>query len=215
MTSKRLKKLCFTAFMGAVLAAALSHSAFAYQLNVPFPGLPTQISGPAEYIRTIYTFGLGFGALLAMLMIVVGAFQYTLSEAITSKEDASERIKNAIIGLVLLLAAFLILNTINPQIPQLKEPVLTAVSPLPPGPVCYINASPSSGSGSVSGTLTWGGQGLVSCQASGSWNGPRGPSGQEPYGPITFTNGYNLLCSTTAAGGKLTVTCDATVSVKP
>ena len=111
-----------------------SNFAFAYTLNVPFgtdrpPFQPGYVEGPASYIRTLYNFGLGFGALLAILMIVIGGVQYTVSEAVGNKQDALDRIKSAIWGLALLLAAFIILNTINPQLQELKEPVLT---PLPP-----------------------------------------------------------------------------------
>lgn len=91
------------------------------RLTVPFPG-SDQITGPGSYIRAVYQFGLGFGALLAMTMIVIGAVQYTLSEAVTSKEDAKDRIMKAIWGLILLLAATVILFTVNPDLPNLTEP---------------------------------------------------------------------------------------------
>ena len=106
----------------AALGAALPLIARAYELIVPFTDDPTAgAAGPADYIKTIYTYSLGFGALLAMAMIVIGAIQYTLSEAIPSKEDARGRILNAIWGLVLLLSATLILQTINPDLTTLKE----------------------------------------------------------------------------------------------
>jgi len=98
--------------------------AHAYKLIVPLPlnGGTEEINGPAEYIVAIYTYGLGLGALLALTMIVIGAVQYTLSEAITSKEDARDRILKAIWGLILLLAATLILNILNPKLTTLEEP---------------------------------------------------------------------------------------------
>lgn len=136
-----MKKL----FLFAAAAASLGIAAFALtqtaesqglvdppKLTVPFPGQTDPIDGPADYIRTIYKFGLGFGALLAMVMIVIGAVQYTLSEAVTSKEDAKARIMSAIWGLVLLLAATLILYTVNPDIPNLYEPEIGKVPQAPP-----------------------------------------------------------------------------------
>jgi len=106
----------------AFLVVATSKIAFAYELTVPFPGGPKQISSPAEYIQSVYLFGLGAGALLAMLMIVIGAIQYTVSEVIPAKEAARSRIIGAIWGLVLLLIATLILFTINPKLPDLENP---------------------------------------------------------------------------------------------
>jgi magnesium-transporting ATPase (P-type) len=97
-----------------------------YKLIVPLPGsTPQAPTTPGGYLKMIYTFGLGFGALLAMVMIVVGAVQYTASEAVTSKEDAKDRIQKAVIGLILLIAATLILNIINPELPLLNEPGTT------------------------------------------------------------------------------------------
>jgi len=123
-----------------------------YKLIVPFPSFggfrgATQLSGgPAEYIRTIYFFGLGFGTLLAFLMIVFGAVQYTVSEAVGSKQDASDRIKSAIWGLVLLLAAYVILETINPRlnIQNLQNP---AVQNLPATASQTQNSQPTNNPG--------------------------------------------------------------------
>lgn len=95
-----------------------------YTLLVPFPGQSDEVSGPAQYIKQAYSYGLGLGALLAMAMIVIGAVQYTLSEAVTSKEDAKDRITKAVWGLVLLIAATLILNTLNPDFNILNDPNL-------------------------------------------------------------------------------------------
>ncbi len=135
----------------AALGAALPITGLAYRLSVPLPCLPGGVSGPcssgylapsgpAEYILTIYNLALGLGALLAMVMIVIGAVQYTVSEAVASKDDARDRIMSAVWGLVLLIGATLILYTINPQLPELQEPGLRTAAvppgPPPPPPVC-------------------------------------------------------------------------------
>lgn len=69
-----------------------------------------------------------------------------------------------------------------------------------------LTASPVSGSGSVTPTLTWSSQGATSCTASGGWTGTKAPSGSQQVPAITSTTTYNLVC--TAAGGwaKLTWT---------
>ena len=54
---------------------------------------------------------------LAILMIVVGGVQYTISWASSSaKGEAKTRIFSAIGGLVLALLSYLILQTINPAL---------------------------------------------------------------------------------------------------
>ena len=117
-----------------LLLGTLSHAANdtpPIPLTTPIPaitpgGAPTtQLTGPASYIKTIYTFGTGFGMLLAVAMIIVGAIEYTVSEVITNKEEAMERIRSAVIGLLMLLAANAIIYVINPKLLELKEPSLT------------------------------------------------------------------------------------------
>jgi len=121
------------AFILPVLMAVISvEPALAYKLSVPFPGQPSDINGPSQYIHAIYNFGLGFAILLGVLMIVIGGVRYTISEAVPSKEDAKEQITSAVWGLVLLLVAVLILKTINPQIPDLKEPTIAPIPPAEP-----------------------------------------------------------------------------------
>lgn len=95
--------------------------ALAVQLIVPIPGSPPEgISDPGIYIKTIYNFGIGIAGLLAMAQIVFGGVQYTVSAGDPSKQsDAKDRIWSAITGLILLLASYLILNTINPQLTKL------------------------------------------------------------------------------------------------
>ncbi len=114
----------------------------AYDLTVPFPGQSGRVNGPAEYIRMLYTFGLALGALLAMARIVIGGIRYTLSEAVTSKEEAKATISHAIWGLVLLLAATLILFTVNPTLPNLSNPPDAGNLP-PPGASTGPFAPPS------------------------------------------------------------------------
>jgi hypothetical protein len=51
-----------------------------------------------------------------MVMIVMGGIQYMTSDLISSKEAGKEQITHAILGLLLALGAFIILNTINPKL---------------------------------------------------------------------------------------------------
>ena len=75
----------------------------------------------AEYIGTFYKFSLGIAGALAMAMIVVGSLYYSLSGVADKKNEGKEFITSAIYGLILLLGAYLILNTINPELTQLRD----------------------------------------------------------------------------------------------
>jgi len=127
-----------------IIGAGLSHTLTSAQttkpiekvkLNVPFADSKNKVikeaSDPAEYIKNFYYISLGIGSLLAILMIVIGGIRYTISEAVPSKEDAKGQISSAILGLVLLLASYLILNTISSElnIDNTKNPSL--VRPIP------------------------------------------------------------------------------------
>ncbi len=88
-------------------------------LNVPLPGtnVTTVGAGIKTYITGLYKFGIGFGALLALLMIVVGATQYTLAAGNSPAQDAAKsRITEALWGLLLLISAGFILSNVNPKV---------------------------------------------------------------------------------------------------
>lgn len=75
------------------------------------PGL-----GFAGYLNIMINLIIGICAVLAMIMIVMGGIQYMTSELVSSKQAAKESITNAILGLLLALGAFALLNTINPNL---------------------------------------------------------------------------------------------------
>ena len=90
----------------------------AYEIEVSLPGgaaAGTEVT-LIEYIRYIYLFGLGLVGIAALGGLVYGGFVYMLSGTVTSKDEAKKWIWGAISGLILALAAYLILNTINPDL---------------------------------------------------------------------------------------------------
>jgi len=81
-----------------------------------------------KYLPGVFKLAIGLSAVAAVLMIVIGGFQYISSDAIMKKSEGKERIKNAVFGLVLVISAWLILNTINPNLLNINlniEPVTT------------------------------------------------------------------------------------------
>lgn len=100
-----------------------------YCLTVPLPGQPRSFSDPATYVATIYKFSIGIAGLLALAIIVYGGIQYTASAGNPSLQgESKDMIRQAIFGVILLLSAYLILRTINPELVQLKAPSLEKVS---------------------------------------------------------------------------------------
>lgn len=116
-----------------------------YDLLAPLPGL--QALGVPINDRTnegiangIFTtnFSLGFWVnrivlliigllgLFAVIMIVIAGVQYMTTEVIGTKSSAKERIVNALIGLVIALGIFVLLNTINPNLLTLDPDIQQA-----------------------------------------------------------------------------------------
>ncbi len=75
-----------------------------------------------DSINNFYNIALVLGGMAAVAVIVVGGIMYATSEAIDKKNTGKELITSAIWGLVLLLGAFIILNTINPELTTLELP---------------------------------------------------------------------------------------------
>lgn len=97
---------------------------------VPISGPDGQ--GPAGLIANFYSFAFWIAGFLAFVMIVYGGVRYTFSGGNHSeKEEAKEAIKQALIGLGLLLVAYLILRTINPDLTKLQLPTLEPYNPVP------------------------------------------------------------------------------------
>ncbi|MEK7499596.1 MAG: hypothetical protein AAB649_03245, partial [Patescibacteria group bacterium] len=64
----------------------------------------------------MYKLAVAAASVLAVLMIVIGGFTYVSSDAMGNKEEGKHQIKAAFGGLLLILASYIILNTVNPQL---------------------------------------------------------------------------------------------------
>lgn len=74
-----------------------------------------------DLIKYLYEWGITLGGLAAFVSLVIAGFQYLTSVGNPqTMKDAMARIKSAVFGLILLLASWLILNTINPDLTTLK-----------------------------------------------------------------------------------------------
>ncbi|MDP6659781.1 MAG: pilin [Candidatus Pacebacteria bacterium] len=94
-------------------------SAATYKPLVEIPGADVG-SGVGPLFNQLFQIGLTIAAVLAVIMIAVGGFQYMTTDAVGKKSEGRERIQNAILGLILALMIFIILKTINPQLLNLN-----------------------------------------------------------------------------------------------
>ncbi len=120
--------ICTVAFLGAMVGmiavpvAVFSADSGGYQLLSDLPGIQTVGTGQnfAEQTQKVIIFIIGFSTVLAVLMMVIGGFQYMMGESIGMKKDGKDRATSAVGGLVLLLISWVILNTINPELLNLN-----------------------------------------------------------------------------------------------
>jgi hypothetical protein len=96
-------------------------SANGYCLLAPLPlngaGSPVQNSVDINtYIRAAITLIIGLAGGLAVILIMVGGIEYITSATGMGKSNGKDKIYNAIIGLLLVIGAYAILYTINPNL---------------------------------------------------------------------------------------------------
>jgi hypothetical protein len=88
-----------------------------YCLLAPISGLTViRNADLPNYFNLIYKIGIGLAAVLALIMLFFGGIQYMSTDALSGKEDGKKKMSNAILGLILALGSYAILNTINPKL---------------------------------------------------------------------------------------------------
>lgn len=84
-----------------------------------YPWCQQEAQNPAGLIARFYQIALGLAGACALAVLIYGAILWTVSGAVSTKKDAMDWISAALWGLFLLLAAYLILFTINPDLVNL------------------------------------------------------------------------------------------------
>ena len=120
--NKRLYSNVKRSILGNLLIAVmLAVPMVGYAQADPLVGIPGVSGGSmSELINALYLVAISVAALLAVVKIVVAGAKYMLSDVVTNKQDAIKDIRGALLGLLIVLAAFLILSTINPQLLELE-----------------------------------------------------------------------------------------------
>ncbi|MGB5018115.1 MAG: pilin, partial [Candidatus Moraniibacteriota bacterium] len=109
-----------------VSAGTSANPSLNYTLLEKLPGIDSTNLSFSAYLSAIYKLAIWIVGLCALFMFLVGAFMYMLSAANTSKMGSAKSImQDALIGLVLALASYLILYVINPDLVNLKLPTVS------------------------------------------------------------------------------------------
>jgi hypothetical protein len=110
----------FSFFSSLALASVTIHT------NIP--GVPANTSNACATVFGFYNFALMIGGILAFGAIVYGGVKYTFAAGNPGgQSEGKDWIKSAILGLLLLVGAYTILNVINPDIVTCKLPTLGTI----------------------------------------------------------------------------------------
>ncbi|MCK5060195.1 MAG: hypothetical protein KAR00_03595 [Candidatus Pacebacteria bacterium] len=95
-----------------------------YRLLQPLTGPSMsvfQVNDLGVYLNVIFSVILGIIGILAVIKIILGGLQYMSTDAISGKEDGKHMIQSAVGGLLLAIIAWIILNTINPDLLKILD----------------------------------------------------------------------------------------------
>lgn len=125
-----MKKFLFT-FALILVTPCLAFAQQKYQPLINIPGVTDAGDGTfAGYINFLYAFSIGIAGLLAVIKIIVAGVKYMMTDVVSTKSNAKGEITGALLGLLLILGAYIILNTINPRLNKQE----TNFDALPPDP---------------------------------------------------------------------------------
>ncbi len=113
---KQLNKIY--APMALLLVPAWSSAADYVPLAGKIPGL-NNTGDLVSYVNALYKVILMLGVVLSVLVIAYAGFEYMTIDVAMKKSGAKTRIRQALTGLLMLLATYLVLNQINPDIVKL------------------------------------------------------------------------------------------------
>lgn len=149
---KKLSRIIIGFATGSILMFSFATTAFAalgadYTVLTPLPDTTKSCTTDAngvtscqtdlqKYLPAVFNLSIGVAAVMAFVMITFGGITYAVSDTITGKKDGKKYVEGAIWGLVLVIASWVILNTINPKIltfdltiPKPEEAITGAPSP--------------------------------------------------------------------------------------
>ena len=98
----------------------MTRLAVQFTISQSIPGTYAAASGLGGVVSNFYSFALLIAGTLAFGAIVYGGIKYAVSRGNpTAESEGKSWVTNALVGLLLLAAAYIILHTVNPQLTTL------------------------------------------------------------------------------------------------
>lgn len=69
----------------------------------------------AQYINAVYRYGVTVVLVIAIVMVVYGGFRYLVGSSLGDIQTGKKIIQDALIGMLIVLGAYMLLNTVNPS----------------------------------------------------------------------------------------------------
>ncbi|MFA6464047.1 MAG: hypothetical protein WCV55_03515 [Candidatus Paceibacterota bacterium] len=108
-----------------------------------------------DYFSQMYMLLVGVATALAVLMVIWGGVEYVTTDAIGGKEEGKQKIQNAILGLLLALGSYLILQTINPALLETNLQIKETEVKGKKLDSSSATITPTAGAGSASSANAW------------------------------------------------------------
>ena len=122
----------------------LSYAAFAPLAEYKGTRLAGIYSGDLyTFLNLVFVIALSVGAVMAVLQLAVAGYMYMGSDLWQNKQKVKDKIRDAFIGLFLLLSVWIVLNLINPNILKLNL-IFPKIDTGAPPATAGTSASPSS-----------------------------------------------------------------------
>jgi len=101
------------------------------RIAVPIAGV-NEVRDIGSYIALLYNYLVGAAVLLAIVMIMYGGFRWIFQGGggVGKVTEAKKTIIGAVIGLVIALFSYTLLNTINPALVRLEMPKIKMIRPI-------------------------------------------------------------------------------------
>jgi hypothetical protein len=141
---KIIKNIFFVSVILLIFFSSFQPILAQYTNQEKIPGAqPT--SDFITYLKSIINFGFAIIGILALFMLIIGAYQYLMAAGSGNAADAKDTITSALLGLILGLCAWIILYKINPDLVNMRAITQIQGTGSPPA------TSPSSPSTTPSG----------------------------------------------------------------
>ena len=125
---KKVSKIFLLSFIVIIFIFSFANVVFGDSVDIAcskydYPWCKDKPTGIADLVGKFYGYALAAVGVAALGAIIYGGILHTVSAGSASQQtEARAWIWGAVTGVALLLGAYLLLNTINPELVKLKEP---------------------------------------------------------------------------------------------